>query len=111
MTEQQSTATAEKWQARDYTGREGWIYVMTRWSDEFEAYVTTVSQMRGARWCPLEYHTSTEEDAARTTHAKAKRRHPKNGNYRTVPRTYNEHNLCTRCGEHLAEAHQPDCRD
>jgi hypothetical protein len=107
----QETSTADKWGARTSTGREGWISVITRWSDEEDAYVTTVDERRGARWCPLEFHTSTDTDAARITHRKAARRHPANGNYRTLARGYDANDRCTRCGEHAHDEHHQDCRD
>lgn len=100
-----------RWSSRTTTGRDDWVNVITRWSDEEDAYVTTVSQRADARWKPLEFHTSDTDDAARTTHRKAARRHPASGNYRTLPRSYNENNKCTRCGEDAHENHHPDCKE
>jgi hypothetical protein len=107
----QETGTADKWGARTSTGRDGWICIVTRWSDDADAYVTTVDEMRGARWCPLEFHVSGTADEARTIHHQAKRRHPASGRYRTLPRTYGADDRCSRCGEHQGDAHHPDCRD
>jgi hypothetical protein len=56
------TMEAGRWEVRTSTGRDGWIYVLTRWADEEDAYVTTVSQRAGARWLPLEFHTSADEE-------------------------------------------------
>lgn len=108
---EQQASTGERWGQRTATGRDEWISVITRWSDERDAWITDVSERRGAAWCPLEFHASATEAQAQTTHRRAARRHPKSGNYRTEPRGYGADDRCTRCGEHYADAHDPKCRD
>ncbi|MEV0135757.1 hypothetical protein AB0H83_45855 [Dactylosporangium sp. NPDC050688] len=103
-------STDAHWEATTATGPYDFTSVTTSWDADEQVYVTRVSERIGAAWTPLEYHRSTTEEEARTTHRGAVRRHPKRGNASTLPRTSTD-GRCTRCGQPDSEPHADRCRD
>lgn len=106
----ESTDTTGRWTAETWTGKADFTFIRTQWDEAADAYITRVSEYVGARWLPLEYHRNTIQDRAAKTHRSAVRRHPRNGNARTLPRSYAD-GYCSRCGHAPDAAHADDCRE